>query len=155
MQHAIDSRERKLDAFFKRAKKQAADDEITSDMARLGAVLACGYIERCVEVIILERLTKRAHARVLKFVKSHFKKGTNYDCEAICQLLERFESGWADSFRSQISKNEQWASSLSSLYVLRNSIAHGGDQNRGLAGVETLYEDCKVIVKALVEATRR
>lgn len=154
MQHAINSRERKLDDFFRRAKKQTVDEEVTSDLARLGAVLACGYIERCVEVIILERLTARAHERVLKFIKTHFKKGTNYDCEAISQLLERFDVGWAKKFRSDLAKNEQLATSLSSLYVLRNSIAHGGDQNRGLAGVEALYEDCKSIVMVLVDATK-
>lgn len=154
MQHAIESRERKLDGFFERAKKLPADDEVTSDLAKLGAVLACGYVERCVELVILNRLAQLAQDRVLSFIKTHFKKGTNYDCEAIAQLLARFDPTWADRFRDEIKKNEESASSLNSLYSLRNSVAHGGDQNRGLAGVETLYKDCKFVVLALVDATR-
>lgn len=154
MKLAIESRERRLDAFFARAKKFPTDDEVASDLAKLGAVLACGYIERCVEVVILDRISHRAHARVVGFIKTHFKKGTNYDCEAINQLLERFEKSWADKFRAEIAKNEQWTSSLSSLYSLRNSIAHGGDQNRSLIGVETLYNEVKFVVKILVESTK-
>ncbi|GAA0318268.1 hypothetical protein GCM10009087_30880 [Sphingomonas oligophenolica] len=153
MRHAIESRERKLDAFFARAKG-AGDDELKSDLGRLGAVLVCGYVERCVEVVILDRLTTRAQPRVLQFIKSYFKKGTNYDCEAICQLLIRFDQSWEAAFRSTISKNDQWSTSLASAYFLRNSIAHGGDGNKGLPGVETLYTDCKNIVVALVEATK-
>lgn len=154
MQHAIDSRERKLDAFFVRAKG-VSDDELKSDLARFGAVLVCGYVERCVEVIVLGRLAGRAHPRVLQFIKSHFKKGTNYDCEAICQLLVRFDQDWGTAFRLAIGKNDQWSTSLASAYNLRNSIAHGGDGNEGLNRVENLYMDCKNIVVALVDATKK
>ncbi|UVO53338.1 HEPN domain-containing protein [Sphingomonas sp. SUN039] len=154
MRHAIDSRERKLDDFFLRAKKQSIDDEITADLAKLGAVLVCGYVERCVEVIVLERLSNRAHERVIRFVKTFFKRGTNYDCETICQLLSRFDTDWDVRMRVELGRNDQWVTSLSSLYALRNSIAHGGDQNRGLAGVMALYDDCKLIVMAIEDATR-
>ena len=153
MRHAIESRERKLDAFFARAKT-TNDDELKSDLARFGVVLVCGYVERCVEVIILDRLTTKAQPRVLQFIKSRFKKGTNYDCEAISQLLIRFDQNWEAAFRKVIKTNEQWSSSLSSAYDLRNSIAHGGDGNRGLSGIEEIYTDCKYIVDTLVEATK-
>jgi len=152
MQHSIEGRERKLDTFFARAKA-VKDDELKSDMARFGILLVCGYVERCVEVIILHRLTTRAQPRVLQFIKTHFKKGTNYDCEAICQLLIRFDQAWSNDFRSTIDANEGWEASLTSAYALRNSIAHGGDGNKGLPGVEAFYVDCKNIVAALIAAT--
>ena len=153
MRHPIKSREQKLDAFFARAKG-TDDEELKSDLARFGAVLVCGYVERCVEVVILDRLTRMAQPRVLQFIKSHFKKGRNYDCEAICQPLNRFDQKWEAPFRLTISKNDQWSQSLESAYNLRNSIAHGGDGNKGLLGIETFYTDCKSIVAALVEATK-
>lgn len=154
MQLAIASRERKLDEFFQRAKMKVADDEVVSDLSKLAAVLTCGYVERCVEIVILERLASRAHTRVLKFIKAHFKRGANYDCEAMCQLLERFDTDWSERLRQKLGANEQLETSLASLYVIRNSVAHGGDQNRGLTGIESMYLDCKKIVAALVEATR-
>lgn len=153
MRHAIESRERKLEEFFARAKN-TDDDELKSDLARFGIVMVCGYVERCVEVIVLDRLTAKAQPKVLQFIKSHFKKGTNYDCEAICQLLIRFDQNWERAFRSAINKNDQWLTSLASAYSLRNSIAHGGDGNKGLPGVEAFYLDCKNIVVTLIEATR-
>lgn len=151
--HAIASREQKLDSFFARAK-MAKDDELKSDLARFGIVLVCGYVERCVELVILDRLISRAHPRVLNFIKSHFKRGTNYDCEAIFQLLIRFDQNWANAFRSSLLGNDSWASSLSSAYSLRNSIAHGGDGNKGLQGVEAIYADCKKIVFILINVTK-
>lgn len=154
MQAVINARKVKLDAFFQRAKSKSLDDQIRADMARHGAVLVCGFIERCVEIIILERLANRAHPRVLNFIRSHFKRGTNYDCEPISQLLDRFDSEWAANFRDFVSKNEDVAAELASAYALRNSIAHGGDSNRGLMGVVDLYTAAKRAVDGLIEATR-
>ena len=72
----------------------------------------------------------------------------------MCQLVERFDMDWSEKLRKKLAANEQLEASLTSLYVIRNSVAHGGDQNRGLAGIESMYLDCKKIVAALVEATR-
>jgi hypothetical protein len=149
----LESRIRKLDKFFERAKAKTLDDEIRSDLARHGAVLVCGFIERSVEVIILERLSNKAHPRVLNFLKSHFKRGTNYDCEPIFQLLERFDTRWSQRFRKFLTENPSLAEQITSAYSLRNSIAHGGDANRGIAGVIELYDAAKKLVDGLIQAT--
>ncbi len=154
MRQAIDSRIRSLDAFFVRAADPDITDQIRADLARYAAVLVCGFIERSVEVIILERLSRRAHPRVIRFVAAWFKKGTNYDCEAICQLFERFDLTWGQRFRQYMATNNGPVESVESVYTLRNSVAHGGDQNRGLAGVKLLYEDSKKVVDAMILATR-
>ena len=154
MRHSIDSRVRRLDAFFQRAKNPGLTDEIRSDLARLGAVLVCGFVERCVEVIILDRLSSRAHPRVNSFIRGHFRRGTNYDCEAICQLFERFDLDWGRRPRGTLASRDNITESLTSAYTLRNSIAHGGDQNRGLKGVEDLYVDAKQLVEAMILATQ-
>jgi len=153
MRHAIDSRIRKLDGFFARASA-VDDDELKSDLSKLGAVLACGFVERSVEIIVLDRISYRAHPRVQSFVKSYFKKGTNYDCEAICKLLERFDLAWSQNMRSWIDANDGAASSLISIYALRNSIAHGGDNSSSLVRVKALYDDCKVVVEAAIVSTQ-
>ena len=101
MRHAIDSRIRQLDGFFARASA-IEDDELKADLSKLGAVLACGFVERSVEIIILDRISYRAHPRVQSFVKSYFKKGTNYDCDAICKLIERFDVVWSRNMRQWI-----------------------------------------------------
>lgn len=155
MRHTIDLRQRKLDAFFQRADDKTLNEELLADLSRFGAVLVCGYVEKCVEVIVLQRLDRRAHPRVLSFVKSHFRKGTNYNCRAITELLDRFDGAWSASFRQFCVANEQHADKLDSAYALRNQVAHGGDANRGLKGVNELYESAKIIIEALVDSTNK
>jgi RiboL-PSP-HEPN len=122
-------------------------------LAKFGAVQICGFVERSVEIVVLERLTGRAHSRVVSFVKGHFKRGTNYDCEAICQLLARFDLEWEAKMRAFLKANDNLNEAMKSAYTLRNAIAHGGQASRGLAGVIDLYKDAKKIVEALVECT--
>lgn len=132
---------------------QNISDELRSDLSKHGAVLVCGFLERCVEIIILERLSKKAHPRIMKFLQSYFKKGTNYDCENIAQLLERFDVGWGKRFREFMNDNDDLVEAVASSYTLRNSIAHGGDANRGLLGVQQLYESVKTVVEGMISCT--
>jgi hypothetical protein len=154
VRQVIDSRKRKLDSYFQRADDKALPEELMADLSKFGAVLVCGYVEKCVEIIILERLDRRAHPRVLSFLKTHFRRGTNYNCKAISELLERFDTNWARDFRDFCDANERHAASLDSAYALRNSIAHGGDANRGMKGIKELYNSAHAVVEALVQATR-
>ena len=145
----LDARKKRLDVYFKRIQEGDVADEIRSDLAKFGAVQICGFVERSVEIIVLDRLTGRAHPRVTNFIKGHFKRGTNYDCEAICQLLGRFDTQWEANFREYLRKNDNVVSGMKSAYTLRNAIAHGGEANRGVAGVMQLYVDAKSTVNAL------
>lgn len=153
MRAVIEARKRKLDDYFLRASAKGLDEQIQADLARHGAVLICGFVERCVEIVVLERLSYRAHPRVINFVKSHFKRGTNYDCEAIRGLLERLELDWANKFKLFMSDNSNLVSALESVYTLRNSIAHGGAASRGISGVIELYDGAQKIVDALITST--
>ena len=149
----LEQRKRALDTFFARAK-QVSDDEIKADLAKLGAVLICGFVERSVEIVVMDKISRRAHDRVKSFVKSHFKKGTNYDCPAICSLLERFDSQWAKKMKKWVDANQGPVVSLSSVYGLRNSIAHGGGQSSSLLRIIAYADDCKAVVDAMLDATR-
>ncbi|MBY0306156.1 MAG: hypothetical protein K2W86_13545 [Sphingomonas sp.] len=153
MRLALDSRTRQIDAFIARLNEDGVPDDIKAMLARHGAVLLCGYVERSVEIIVLDRLSRRAHDRVMQFVKSHFKRGTNYDCEAICQLLERFDISWSRKYRSFIDGNDAVKEALTSVYTVRNSVAHGGDQSLGARRLADLYLLCKQAVEAIVLAT--
>ena len=153
MRLKIDSRRRKLEAYFLRASDKNVGEEVQADLARFGAVLICGYVEQCVADVILARLTPLAQRQGLNFVKSHFRRGKNYDCIAITELLERFDAGWAKDFRVFCEENPRHVEAINSAYALRNSIAHGGDANRGMRGVQELYESALVVVTALEKTT--
>lgn len=151
--HAIESRKQQLDAYFSRAADPAISDEVRSDLAKHGIVLVCGFVERSVETVIMDKIAQRAHPRVQKFIRAHFKIGTNYNCEAIAQLLERFDVGWGTNFRAFLKTRDDLAEALRSAYDLRNSIAHGGTGNRGLRGVQDLYASSKEVVGGMEAAT--
>lgn len=153
MRFQINSRKEKLDKYFQRVNASKSNDEIRSDLAKHGAILICGFVERCVELVILERLSGLTHPRITKFIRSYFKRGTNYDCEAICQLLERFDLDSASSFRLFMTSNDHLVQAMTSVYTLRNSIAHGGDANSGLKGVMDLYAAAKETIDGLINAT--
>jgi RiboL-PSP-HEPN len=151
--HAIESRKQQLDAYFRRAADTAISDEVRSDLAKHGIVLICGFVERSVETIVMEKISQRAHPRVQKFIRGHFKIGTNYTCEAIAQLLERFDLGWCTQFRAFLRARDDLVEALRSAYDLRNSIAHGGTGTRGLRGVQDLYVAAKQVVDGMEAAT--
>jgi hypothetical protein len=151
--HAIESRKQQLDSYFRRAEDAAISEEVRSDLAKHGIVLICGFVERSVETIIMEKISQRAHPRVQNFIRGHFKIGTNYNCEAIAQLLERFDSRWSAQFRAFLTTRDDLVEALRSAYDLRNSIAHGGTGSRGLRGVLDLYTASKQVVDGMEAAT--
>ena len=151
--HAIEARKQQLEAYFRRAGDAAISEEVRSDLAKHGIVLICGFVERSVETIIMEKISQRAHPRVQSFIRGHFKIGTNYNCEVIAQLLERFDGRWSAKFRAFLEARDDLIEALRSAYDLRNSIAHGGTGSRGLRGVLDLYTAAKQVVDGMEAAT--
>jgi RiboL-PSP-HEPN len=149
---AISSRKRQLDAYFQRATDPKLAEEIQSDLAKHGIVLICGFIERSVEIVIMERIENRAHPRVANFIRGHFRRGTNYDCEAISQLLDRFDLTWGEKFRQFRESRDDLVQAIGSVYTLRNSVAHGGSGNQGILGVAGLYIAAQEVIDGLLAA---
>ena len=136
-----------------RAPLTQLPEEIQSDLARHGTILICGFIERSVELVIMDHVTSKAQPRIASFVKGYFKRGTNYDCEAIAQLLDRFDVDWGDKFRAFKASRYDIVQAVNSAYELRNSISHGGTANRAIRGVMELFKSAKAAVDALIVAT--
>src|SRR5262245_60036579 len=153
MQQQLENRFRAVEAFVHQSSAARVPEEIRSYLFRFGTVLICGNIERSVEIIILSRLTSRAHPRVLNFVTSHFSRGTNVDCAAIGQLLNRFEPGWYRSFQKFVDDNEDVKDGVSSCYSVRNSVAHGGTMSVGGARLRELLNMSRRLIDGVVDAT--
>jgi RiboL-PSP-HEPN len=128
-------------------------ERIQSYLFRFGTVLICGNVERSIEIIILERLAARAHPRVLSFVKSHFQRGINFDCNAVKQLLQRFDADWYRAFNAFVENNPHVEEGIVSCYSVRNSVAHGGTMGVGKKRLQELLELSRIYVNAIVECT--
>jgi len=153
MQHELNSRFQAVEAYVTKARASTVPEEIQSYLFRFGTVLICGYIERSIEIIILGRLDRRAQPRILSFIKSLFKRGTNYDCHAIEDLLSRFDQDWKESFCIFIDKNPDIKDGVHSCYSVRNSVAHGGTGSVGSARLLELMQVSKRLIDGVVEST--
>lgn len=112
------------------ANVKGLDEQHAAYLCKLGTVLVCGNLERCVEILITTRLSK-SPPQVRTFLKAYFKRGTNYDCEQIVTLLYRLDSDWGKAFEAYLAANANITDSISSCYAIRNSVAHGGGQSLG------------------------
>jgi hypothetical protein len=149
MSIAIESRFRDVEKLVAAAQTKGLDAEIASCYCKLGCVMICGAIERSIEILITERVGGRSAPQVNSFLRSYFKRGTNYDCDEILDLLFKFDNNWGHRFRAFIFSNEQIRTGVASCYAVRNSIAHGGSQSLGPAILKQYYENSFTLIAEL------
>lgn len=154
MQLQLDARYQAVADFITEAAKSGVPPVAQADLYRFGTVLVCGYIERAMEIITVDRLSTRAQPRVLNFIRSHFKRGRNFDCTAAAELLSRFDSDWYRKFDAFVQANGSVKEGVSSCYGLRNTIAHGGTATVSLKRLNELLDSAKAMIDAVVDATR-
>lgn len=147
----IENRFSTLKKLIDKACAKNLEEEHASYLCKLGCVLVCGNLERCIEIIITSRFD-RSPRQINKFFKSYFKKGTNYDCEAIVSFLSKLDVAWGDKFKNSL--RDQDKLSISSCYSVRNSIAHGGGQGIGPVSLMQYYEASFNVIAGVDAAVR-
>jgi hypothetical protein len=150
----IEQRFRNLERLIAAATDKNLDELLASYLCRLGSVLICGNLERCVELVLLTRFANRAPPQINTFIKAYFRRGTNYDCDQICQLLYRFDAAWGRPFEVYLEQKEHIKESISSCYAIRNSIAHGGGQNIGPSSLRQYYDASFELIASLEQLVR-
>lgn len=153
MRLAIDSREAVLQKFIDRCAAADVPEEVAAQLQVFGVVQICGYIERSMKIIILERLKKKAHPRVIEFIKSYFKYGTNFRCGPIKDFLDRFDTDWGRSFERFVSANDDVKEAVAAAYELRNRAAHGNAVQLGQKRLQEFFEQAKKLIDAVCKAT--
>jgi hypothetical protein len=149
VQISIENRFREVRKLVDAAQARDLEPEFATYFCKLGCVLVCGAIERSVEILLTERVSGKRSPQVASFLKSYFKRGTNYDCEEILELLHRFDGDWGDKFKKFIEVNEQVKSSVASCYSVRNSVAHGGAQSLGPRILKQYFDDAYQLIAEL------
>jgi hypothetical protein len=151
---AIESRFGDVEKLVLAAQVRGLDPEVAAYYCKLGCVMICGAVERSVEILITERVGNRSAPQVSLFLKSFFRRGTNYDCEEVSNLLYRFDPNWGHAFRGFVDINDRVKNSVSSCYAIRNSIAHGGAQSLGPATLKQYFEDAFNLITELERLLR-
>lgn len=111
--------------------------------------MVCGNLERCVEILIRDRIGSRSVPQVSTFLAAYFKRGTNYDCDEIKDLLFRFDNNWGHLFEAYVKANDFIKTSIASAYSVRNSVAHGGGGSLGPAVLKQYYDASFTLVAEL------
>ncbi len=152
MAFEVEQRFAALERLVNKANQKGLEEEEASYLSRLGSVLVCGNIERCVETLLVNRVSAHSSKQASAFLKAFFKKGVNYDAEAICQLLYKFDSEWGHRFEKALPQNVR--ESVSSCYSVRNSVAHGGGGSLGPRTLKQYYDASFALVAELEKAIR-
>jgi RiboL-PSP-HEPN len=141
MSLAIENRFQAVEKVINAASQNGLDEQMASYLCRLGSVLICGAVERSIEIIIDSRVCQRSVPQISSFMRSYFKKGTNYTSDQIATLLMRLDVSWGSEFERIIEANERFKTSLNSCYAIRNSVAHGGTQSLGPTILRQYFDD--------------
>jgi hypothetical protein len=149
LQFVIEQRFAELEKLVIAVQARDLDEQTASYLCKLGSVLVCGNLEKCVEHLFIEKVGGRSQPRLLPFLKSYFRTGRNYDCENIMQLMYRFDSNWGKKFEQFVEGNGRVKEEVSSCYAVRNSVAHGGGQSLGPNAVKQFYDATLALVSEI------
>jgi hypothetical protein len=151
----IDQRFTALEKLIDAASDKNLDPIMQSNLCKLGSVLICGNLERCIEHLLSERIGKRSAPQVTSFLKAYFKRGSNYDCDQILNLLYRFDTNWGKLFETFVSEHSAIKDGVASCYSVRNSVAHGGTQALGYSVLRQYYEASFYLVLKLEDLLQK
>ena len=154
MQFVIEQRFAELEKLVIAVQARNIDEQLASYLCKLGSVLVCGNLEKCIEYLFIEKIGGESQPRVTSFLKSHFRTGRNYDCDNIQQLMFRFDSQWGREFERFVEANGRVKEGVSSCYAVRNSVAHGGGQSLGPNALKQFYEATLTLVAELEKIIR-
>jgi RiboL-PSP-HEPN len=143
-----------LEKLIVAAGAKGLEEQHAAYLCKLGSVLVCGNLERCIEILLTEHIGPRSAPQVRPFLRAYFKRGTNYDCDQICQLLYKFDSVWGRAFEVYLAANDRISDSISSCYAVRNSVAHGGGGGLGPKVLKQYFDDSFSLIVELENMIR-
>ena len=130
-------------------KNQSHDPLIESFLAKYICVQVSGFLQNCVRIIFSNYTTPRTQDHVTNYVSKKVGKFPNPTFDAILSLAGEFNPNWKASFIEQVPKNSRLRSSLDSINVNRNAIAHGGTSTIRIGDIKQYYDDAVILITKL------
>ena len=130
--------------------KQVTDLKVQAFLARSLVILASSYVEIAVREIIGEFCKKRATPAITNFVMVSISHENSLNCRKIETIVGRLGLDFQSCLRPLLSAEEQ--SAIDSLKALRDSIAHGGDNNTGYIVITQYFKAVENFPKHLHQA---
>lgn len=117
----------------KQAEKQADDDAVTSNLAKLLVVCCSGHLEVVSSSCIIEFMSRHADPLVSEYVHSQYKTWQSPKLEQLKKTLSSVSKTIANDFEDFLSKDsygkDNFLSEIGSLVDQRNRISHGDNDS--------------------------
>lgn len=124
-------------------------------LKKYSVIRASGSIESSFKTIIADKVDDGSHVQLKNFIKRKVRNSSsNPRYEVIVGMLSEFDDRWKARFVEQLALADKprLVEALRRLIEARNSFAHGGDPDLGIAETLTCFRDGMQVMQILDEA---
>ena len=136
-----------IDDLFNQVNSYSGDPYIKSLLTYYLCMRISGFLENCVRIIFQDYSIPRTKENVQTFVTNKLKKFPNPTWSAIIDLALEYNKQWVDNLKKAV--KFQQISSLESINVNRNAIAHGGSSSITIVDLSKYYADIVLLIEEL------
>jgi hypothetical protein len=138
---------KQIDDLFAEVKSFSGDFSIESLLAQYLCVKVSGFIQNCVRIIFVEYTISNCQGSVQTFVLGKLEEFPNPTYGKIIEIAQKFNDQWSKDLKIKITDKQK--SSLNSINVNRNNIAHGGQSTITLRELSNYYDDVVKLIEEL------
>ena len=137
----------RLDDLFSRVNEFSGDLELQSHWTRYLCVRVSGFIETSIRSILSEYARKMSAPSVANYVENRLRSFQSPNMERILQLLQAFDSTWADELKS--STDGELKDAIDGIKVNRDLIAHGENVGITYTTISRYYQNALMVVERI------
>ncbi len=137
----------RLDQAFLLGEDNDIDDEVRSHFSRYLCVIAAGYIEESVRILLTSYIKLRCPLTIQRYAGIQFQYITNLKSKKIKDLLNEFDVQWGKSFEDKI--DQSVIDALDSIVSNRHLIAHGKAAGISYKTIREYWESAKIAIEIL------
>jgi hypothetical protein len=142
---ALLKEKRQIDDLFSHINAFTGDPYDKSLLTFYLCIRVSGFIENCVRIILSEYSIPRSRDQVITFIGNKLKKFPNPTYGAMVMIAKEFDDKWSKGFKGLTTRQHQ--SSIESININRNQIAHGGTSSITIGDLYKYYQDVVEVIE--------
>lgn len=123
------------------------DDYQKSVFAKWLIMLTAGFVEKSLQDIISDYVTKRSNRSIADFSTKQIGRYLSINAEKLDEIIGSFSKQWVLDFRLRASSSQIEA--LNSVKNLRDVFAHGGENGVGWTTAVNYWREVRALIEHL------
>jgi len=123
------------------------DDYIKSLLTYYLCIRVSGFLENSIRIIFTDYSVPRTLDNVRTYINNKLEKFPNPTWDSIASLTGTFSEQWKKDIRAGVSQKQR--TSLESINLNRNAIAHGGISTIAINDLLTYYNDVVLLIEEI------